>query len=71
MDTSTFQIKSRTAALGLKSVDIITALRERGIKTTPSQYSSAITGYTIAPKAIAITSLANEILTELEEEAKK
>lgn len=71
MDTTVFQIKSRTAALGLKSLDIINALRERGITVSPQQYSSSITGYTINPKSLKITSTANEILTALEEAKKK
>lgn len=70
MDTTVFQIKSRTAALGLKSLDIINALRERGITVSPQQYSSSITGYTINPKSLKITSTANEILTELEAKKK-
>lgn len=70
MDTTVHQIKSRTAALGLKSRDLIEELRKRGIDTTPQQFSSAITGYSITPKCLMITSAANEILTELEAKKK-
>lgn len=70
MDTTVHQIKSRTVALGLKSRDLIIALRKRGIDTTPQQYSSAITGYSLSPKCLMITSAANEILTEMEAKKK-
>lgn len=69
MDRTVHQIKSRTAALGIKSVDIIRLLDERGIKTTPAQYSEAINRRVATPKAYDITSTANEILTELENRA--
>lgn len=69
MDRTVHQIKSRTAALGLKNVDLIRMLSERGIKTTPAQYSEAINRRVATPKAYDITSTANEILTELEKKS--
>lgn len=69
MDKSVHQIKSRTAALGLKNIDVIRMLDERGIKTSPSQYSDAVNRRVATPKAYDITSTANEILTELESRA--
>lgn len=68
MDTSVHQIKSRTAALGLKNNDIIRMLREEGWNVTPPQYSSAINSYIISPKSLELTSRVNEILTKLEGE---
>lgn len=69
MDKSVHQIKSRTAALGLKNIDVIRMLDERGIKTNPAQYSEAINRRIATPKAYDITSTANEILTELEQKS--
>ena len=69
MDRTVHQIKSRTAALGLKNVDLIRMLDERGIKTAPAQYSEAINRRIATPKAYDITSTANEILTELEKKS--
>ena len=66
MDRTVHQIKSRTAALGLKNIDVIRMLDERGIKTSPSQYSDAVNRRVATPKAYDITSTATEILTELE-----
>lgn len=70
MDTSVHQIKSRTAALGLRSVDVILALRERGINTSAPQYSAYLSSALITPKALEVMSAANEYLKELEGEKK-
>ena len=69
MDRTVHQIKSRTAALGLKNVDLIRMLDERGIKSSPSHYSDVVNLRVATPKAYDITSTANELLTELEQKS--
>lgn len=61
-----YNIKSRIAALGLKSVDIINMLRDRGINTDSSTFSSSINGRRRTEKADTICEVTDVILTELE-----
>ncbi len=59
-------IKNRLNDVRKKQVDLIPKLRERGIKTTPSEISKAISGYWTEPKAERILAACNEIVTDWE-----
>lgn len=61
-----FKIKVRLMELGRKQVDLIPALKERGIPVSPCELSNTLSGVLQSPKAEKILSAANEIVTEWE-----
>lgn len=61
-----YNIKARLAALGKKSVDMIAALEDRGIKTDTSEFSKAINRAICYDKCDRICETADKILTEWE-----
>lgn len=61
-----FKIKVRLMELGRKQVDLIPALKERGIMITPAELSNTLSGMLQSPKAEKTLSAANEIVTEWE-----
>ena len=62
------QIQERMKKLGVKQVDMILELRERGITVQPPEMSSIIRGVYTYPKAKVILDECDKILTERERE---
>ena len=60
------QIQERMKKLGIKQVDMILELRERGITVQPPEMSSIIRGVYIYPKAKVVHDECDKILTERE-----
>ncbi len=60
------QIQERMAKLGVKQVDMIFRLRERGIAVQPPEMSSIVRGVYTYPKAQKVLNECDKILTELE-----
>ena len=71
MDNSIYRIKSRAACLGLKHVEIIRMIHERGIYITPTNFSQMISGYDRGDRARKVTAMTDEILTALEKAQKE
>lgn len=65
-----YDLDVRTARLGVKHVQIIEALRARGVKVTSGAYSSYKNGADVTPKADRVMCLADEIVTEMERKNK-
>jgi len=61
-------IKARVAMLGLRSVDIIDMIRDAGITVGQDEFSKAIHGRLLTPKAELICETANKILDKIEKE---
>lgn len=62
-------IQERLKFLGIKQVDMILALRERGINVQPPELSIILRGISTSPKARRVMSACNEIVTLREREA--
>lgn len=60
------QIQERMKKLGVKQVDMILELRERGITVQPPEMSSIIRGVYTYPKAKVVLDECDKILTERE-----
>lgn len=60
------QIQERMKKLGIKQVDMILELRERGITVQPPEMSSIIRGVYTYPKAKVVLDKCDKILTERE-----
>lgn len=60
------QIQERMKKLGIKQVDMILELRERGITVQPPEMSSIIRGVCTYPKAKVVLDECDKILTERE-----
>lgn len=60
------QIQARMKKLGIKQVDMILELRERGITVQPPEMSSIIRGVYTYPKAKVVLDECDKILTERE-----
>lgn len=60
------QIQERMKKLGIKQVDMILELRERGITVQPPEMSSIIRGVYTYPKAKVVLNECDKILTERE-----
>lgn len=60
------QIQDRMKRLGLKQVDMIFRLRERGFSVQPPEMSSIVRGVSTYPKSQKILDECDRILTELE-----
>lgn len=60
------QIQERMKKLGIKQVDMILELRERGITVQPPEMSSVIRGVYTYPKAKVVLDECDKILTERE-----
>lgn len=60
------QIQERMKKLGIKQVDMILELRERGITVQPPEMSSIIRGVYTYPKAKVVLDECDKILTERE-----
>lgn len=60
------QILKRMEALGLKQVDMILKLRERGIIVQPPELSSALRGISTYPKSKKVLKECERIITEYE-----
>ena len=60
------QIQERMTKLGIKQVDMILELRERGITVQPPEMSSIIRGVYTYPKAKVVLDECDKILTERE-----
>lgn len=60
------QIQERMKKLGIKQVDMILELRERGITVQPPEMSSIIRGVYTYPKAKVVRDECDKILTERE-----
>ena len=60
------QIQVRMKKLGIKQVDMILELRERGITVQPPEMSSIIRGVYTYPKAKVVLDECDKILTERE-----
>lgn len=60
------QIQERMKKLGIKQVDMILELQERGITVQPPEMSSIIRGVYTYPKAKRVLSECDKILTEHE-----
>ena len=65
------QIQERMKKLGIKQVDMILELRERGITVQPPEMSSIIRGVYTYPKAKVVLDECDKILTERERERKR
>lgn len=63
------QIQKRMEKLGIKQVDMILELKERGITVQPPEMSSIIRGIYTYPKAKRILNECDKILTERERES--
>lgn len=61
------QIYERMQKLNLKQVDMIMALRKRGIVVQPPEMSSIVRGVYTYPKANRVLEACNDILTEYEQ----
>lgn len=59
-------IQDRMKKLGVKQVDLILELRERGITVQPPEMSSILRGVYTYPKAKVILDECDKILTERE-----
>lgn len=66
-----YNIRARIVTLGKKNSDVIKLLCERGVKTNPAEFSTAIYGRSTYPKDDMICETADKILTEWEKEDKK
>lgn len=64
------QIQERMKKLGIKQVDMILELRERGITVQPPEMSSIIRGVYTYPKAKIVFDECDKILNERESERK-
>lgn len=60
------QIQERMKKLGIKQVDMILELKERGITVQPPEMSSIIRGVYTYPKAKRVLDECDKILTERE-----
>lgn len=60
------QIQERMKKIGVKQVDMILELRERGITVQPPEMSSIIRGVYTYPKAKVVLDECDKILTERE-----
>lgn len=60
------QIQERMKKLGIKQVDMILEMRERGITVQPPEMSSIIRGVYTYPKAKVVLDECDKILTERE-----
>lgn len=60
------QIQERMKKLGIKQVDMILELRERGITVQPPEMSSIIRGVYTYPKAKVVLDECDKVLTERE-----
>lgn len=60
------QIQERMKKLGIKQVDMILELKERGITVQPPEMSSIIRGVYTYPKAKRVLDECDKILTEHE-----
>ena len=60
------QIQERMKKLGVKQVDMILELKERGITVQPPEMSSIIHGVYTYPKAKRVLDECDKILTERE-----
>lgn len=60
------QIQERMKKLGVKQVDMILELKERGITVQPPEMSSIIRGVYTYPKAKRVLDECDKILTERE-----
>lgn len=64
------QILNRMKKLGYKQVDMILALRKRGIVVQPPEMSSILRGVNTYPKAAKVLTECENILEELESGSK-
>ena len=60
------RVQERMKKLGIKQVDMILELRERGITVQPPEMSSIIRGVYTYPKAKVVLDECDKILTERE-----
>ena len=63
------RVQERMKKLGIKQVDMILELRERGITVQPPEMSSIIRGVYTYPKAKVVLDECDKILTERERES--
>lgn len=61
-------IKERMKFLGIRQVDMILVLRERGITVQPPELSIILNGISTSPKARRVMSACNEIVATRERE---
>ena len=64
-----YNIKERLYDLGKSQVWLLKVLRERGFSIQPPQLCNIINGNYTYPKAKAILTMCNDILTEVESNA--
>lgn len=64
------RVQERMKKLGIKQVDMILELRERGITVQPPEMSSIIRGVYTYPKAKIVLDECDKILNERESERK-
>lgn len=68
MSARPFNIKARTIMQGRKLVDLIPELEKKGIRTNQTELSKALSGIGQQPKHAEIVSVANEIVSNWEQE---
>ena len=64
-------ILGRMEKLGMKQVDMILELRERGIVVQPPEMSQILSGVNTYPKATRVLEMVKQILSDLEAKEKK
>ena len=60
------ELKVKMMLLGLRQVDMIFALRDRGINITAPQMSSILNGRQVGPKADQVLAACDEIIKDYE-----